>query len=312
MKILVTGGLGFQGTNLSKALLERDHHVWVLNTPSADAHKNLAWLKENTNTKNLNVIWGTIENKDLFERIVPIVDVVFHLAARVNVDESIESPDAFFNTNIMGTYNVLNYVVKHKKRIIMASTCEVYGGGKDLDESSNLYPKSPYGASKASADRIAYAYNQTYGIQVDIVRPFNVYGPLQKEGGRGAVIAIFFKKILDNQQISIHGDGKQGRDFIFIDDVVRGYLGILHSPNYNECRVFTFGTGVSTSVNEIVQHISEIVGKPLNTTNTPNRLGQIDYFIAKKNVQDYFGGAPMISIRKGLEKYYKFRFQDMS
>jgi len=309
VRYLITGGLGFQGTHLSKALLERKHTVFVLNTPSVHAKKNLDWLQQNTNTKELNVLWASITDTETLKRVVPQVDIIFHLAAKVNVDESIVNPDVFFETNIRGTYNILNLACEKKARVIMASTCEVYGGGDQLDEDSPIMPKSPYGASKAAADRIGFAYNKTFGIPIDIVRPFNVYGPLQKEEGRGAVIAIFFKKILMNEELRIHGDGAQSRDFIFINDVIRGYLGILNSPNKDACRIFTFGTGKATSINEIISTIENIVGHSVKKKYVEGRRGQVDNFVAKKSVNDYFGGTEQVSLQDGLSRYYLWRFK---
>lgn len=313
--ILITGGFGFQGTHLTKALLERGDKVYVINTPSKHAVRNRDWLgKQLTKEQsdNLEYVWTSITDTQCLERIVPKCDVIFHLAAKVNVDESIERPDVFYETNIKGTYNILNLAVDNDNtRVIMASTCEVYGGGDTLDENSNLQPKSPYGASKAAADRIAYAYNSTYKLPVDIVRPFNVYGPLQKEEGRGAVIAMFFKKVLNGETLTIHGDGTQGRDFIYVSDVVRGYLNILDRENTDEAKVWTFGTGINTSVNELTAMIIDITKASVPIKFVEGRRGQIDHFIAKHSVNDYFGGnEPMVTFREGLEKYYKFRWDD--
>ena len=313
-KYLITGFAGFQGTHLTKALLERGDIIYGINTPSKHAMRNYEWLKSQISSEqcnNLTAIWSSITDDQCLERLVPEVDAVFHLAAKVNVDESIERPDVFYETNIKGTYNILNLAVKNNTRVIMASTCEVYGGGDTLDENSNLMPKSPYGASKAAADRIAYAYNSTYKLPVDIVRPFNVYGPLQKEEGRGAVTAIFFRKVLNGETLTIHGDGTQGRDFIYVTDVIRGYLNILDTENKDQAKVWTFGTGVSTSVNDLTNMILEVTKSSVPITYVEGRRGQIDHFIARHSVNSYFGGTePMVSFREGIEKYYKFRWDD--
>lgn len=314
-KVLITGGLGFQGTHLSVELIKNGYKVFAINTPSVHAQRNLKWLektvgKECIDNKTFEHVWGSITDKHVMERLVPQVDIVFHLAAKVNVDESIELPDTTFETNIFGTYQILNFALKNNTRVIMASTCEVYGGGHQLDEYSLLNPQSPYGASKASADRIGYSYNCTYKLPVDIVRPFNVYGPLQKEGGRGAVISIFFKKIMNGEQLQIHGDGEQKRDFIFIEDVIRGYMGILNTENKDTCNIYTFGTGISSSVNDLVTHIGKITDVTPNAIHVEARKGQVSDFIAKNSVNDYFGGKNMITFYEGLKKYYEFRFKD--
>ena len=307
---LVTGGLGFQGTHLTSALIKNGDVVYVLNTPAEHAKKNLEILQKHNPlvelNKNLFVIWGSIEDSSIMERLVPQCQTVFHLAAKINVDESIERPEAFFETNIKGTYNILNWALKNKTRVILASTCEVYGGGEYLSENSILNPRSPYAASKAAAERIAYSYSTTYGLPVDIVRPFNVYGPLQKDGGHGAVIGIFTKKIKNDEEIQIHGDGHQGRDFIYIADVIKGYMDIYKSTPGVEAKVYTFGTGRDTSVNEIVAELEALMNKTANKKHVEGRKGQVTTFIAKNSLRTYFDEEEVLSFKEGLRRYYNW------
>ncbi len=309
-KILVTGGLGFQGTHLTQQLLREGHNIFVLNTPSVDAQRNLAWLLAHTPEasigENLHLLWGSVTEIELLERIIPQCSTVFHLAAKINVDESIQRPDSFLDTNVKGTANVLNWALKNKTRVILASTCEVYGGGENIDEDAMLNPKSPYAASKTAAERLAYAYAQTYGLKVDIVRPFNVFGPLQKAGGHGAVIAIFFQRIMNDEEIEIHGDGEQARDFIYIEDVARGYLEIFKNPRAAACNVYTFGSGIPTTVNQIVEHIERITGKKVKKRHVGERPGQVRSFIAKNSLRTYFDQERITPFEEGLRKYYAY------
>ncbi len=311
-KVLVTGGLGFQGTHLVSELIKNGDTVYVLNTPR-DGHaiKNLGILLEkNPQAKineNLFIIWGSIEDSSIMERLVPQCSTVFHLAAKINVDESIERPDAFFNTNIQGTYNILNWALKNNTRVILASTCEVYGGGTAIDENTLLNPRSPYAASKAAAERIAYSYSTTYGLPVDIVRPFNVYGPLQKDGGHGAVIGIFAKKMMNGEEIQIHGDGKQGRDFIFIKDVIKGYMDIYKSTPNPEAKVYTFGTGIDVSVNELVSVLENTLGVNANKKYVEGRKGQVTTFIAKNSLRTYFfNEGETTTFNEGIRQYVDY------
>lgn len=312
-KALVTGGLGFQGTHLVRALLLQGYTVYALNTPNEHAMQNLVWLRANVPGANdperLLIIWSSITDSECIERIMPQVSVVFHLAAKINVDESIERPRVFYETNVLGTMNVLDWAAKHHVRVILASTCEVYGGMDGLiDENSPLNPRSPYAASKAGADRMAYAYAQTYGLKVDIVRPFNVYGPLQKDAGFGAVIPMFFKRVMEGEPINIYGDGEQGRDFVYIEDVVRGYMHILAKEKTQPCDVYTFGTGVPTSVNRIVELIEAITGKKAKRNHIAARKGEVRVFIAKNTLKTYFSNEHITDITEGLRKYHVHRF----
>ena len=176
MRILVTGGGGFKGSHLSEKMLKEGHDVSILNTYSIISERNISPIKE-----SVNVIWGSITDSEIVDKSVRGHDVVFHLASRINVDESLQDPLAFFHANILGGYNILEAVKKNNNRLILASTCEVYGDGHDLEEGetlnehSELRPNSPYAASKAAIDRISYSYFKSFDTDVTIVRPFNIF-----------------------------------------------------------------------------------------------------------------------------------------
>jgi len=213
MKILITGGAGFQGSHLAESLLKKKHQVSILNTYSEIAVKNLSSISD-----KVNVIWGSVTDKETVEKSVRGHDVVFHLAARINVDESLQDPGAFVSVNVLGTYNVLEAVRKNGNRLILASSCEVYGDGhslkkgEKLSERAELKPNSPYAASKAAADRMAYSYFKSFGTDVTIVRPFNIYGERQKNGTFGALIPILVAKAMRGEDLTVFGDGSAERD----------------------------------------------------------------------------------------------------
>jgi dTDP-glucose 4,6-dehydratase len=175
MKILITGGAGFQGSHLSEFLLSQGHDVTVLNTYSKAIEPNIEHLQGQA-----RIVYGSITDKTIVDKTVRGHDVVFHLAANINVDESLKNPESFLDVNVMGTHNILEAVRENHARMIYASTCEVYGDGhalKDgelLDETAELSPNSPYAASKAAADRWCNAYHKSFGVNVTIVRPFNI------------------------------------------------------------------------------------------------------------------------------------------
>ena len=303
--ILITGGAGFQGSHLAEHFHKKGHEITILNTFSDRAkvllgQLNLPW----------HCVWGSITDRELVEKTIRDHDVVFHLAARINVDESIKDPEAFLATNVYGTYNVLEAVKKYDNRLIFASSCEVYGAPTEhilVNEKTELRPHSPYAASKAAADRLCFSYYKTYGINVTIVRPFNIYGERQKEGPGGAAVAIFVRKSLQNEPIIIFGDGSQTRDYLNIDDLVRAYdMVFQHKELAGE--TINFGTGKETSIREIAEYVS----KKLNTNieYKESRLGEVKSFVAADITKARsLGFEPRVNIWDGIDRYIEWRKQ---
>lgn len=306
MKILVTGGLGFQGSHIAEHLQSKGHTVTVLNT-----HSDRATAVLQSMAMQPKVVWGSITDRELVLKTVRDHDVVLHLAARINVDESIHDPRAFIDVNIYGTYYVLEAVKEVGNRLVFASTCEVYGAPtvqELINEQAELRPHSPYAASKAGADRLCFSYYKTYGIDVTIARPFNIYGERQKENVGGAAIAIFVKKALEGQPITIFGDGLQTRDYMHIDDLVRAYdLLITHEGLAGE--VFNFGTGVETSMKSIAEHIAKKLDGRVE--HKESRQGEVKSFIGaditKAKARLKF--EPNVSIWDGIDRYIAWRTQ---
>ncbi len=301
MKVLITGGAGFQGSHLAESLLEQGHTVTILNTYSDSSKKNL----ENI-LSSVPVIWGSITDKETVEKSVRGNDVVFHLAAHINVDESLSNPGVFLDANVLGTFNILESVRRNGARLIFASTCEVYGDGHDIkddervSESHEMRPNSPYAASKAAADRIIYSYFKSFDTDVTIVRPFNVYGERQKSGLYGALIPILVKRALEGKDLTVFGTGEATRDFSHIDDIVRGYTLVLNNNNLKG-KAVNIASGIDTSVKDIAHFISERMG--VGITNGPARPGEVMRFPADISFAKSIGYNPTISIWEGIERY---------
>ncbi len=305
MKILITGGAGFQGSHLTEHLLKAGHDVSILNTFSDHAESNIASFKDHA-----RMIWGSITDKEIVTKSMRGREVVFHLAARINVDESIEDPWSVVDVNVRGTYNVLEGVRREGCRMIHASTCEVYGapyeGEAAINEQHELRPYSPYAASKAGADRLCYAYYKTYGIPVTIVRPFNIYGERQKDGPGGAVIAIFTKQALLGKPIRINGDGHQTRDYLHVSDLVKAYQIILDHREM-EGQVVNFGSGAETSIKEIAEHIAASTGASIEYTAP--RPGEVERFLSDNRMAEKLGFKPTVGMSEGLDRYIAWRKQ---
>ena len=307
-KILITGGTGFQGSNLTQKLLSKGYDVVMLNTHSEKNETNIKRFK----LYDAKIVWGDINNKKILKKELKDIDLIVHTAAKIHVDDSIKNPTEYFKTNVMGTNNVLEVARHFNIPVIHVSTCEVYGFvDEDLVENSPLMPRSPYAASKAGADRMAYSYYTTYNMNVCIVRPFNVYGPGQKDGECGAVIPRWVTNLLNDKNIQIYGNGKQSREFIYIDDLISAYEIIIDkmlSGNSLAGEVINIGTGIDINIKYLAE-------KLCNKTNnlcskivySPSRSGEVKRFISNSDKMKSFNWFPKINLSEGLNEYLKWR-----
>ena len=297
MRVLITGGAGFQGSHLAERLVRSGHGVTVLSTLSAEAERNIARC-----ANDISVVWGSITDAEIVDKTVRDQDAVVHMAARVNVDESIDSPVVFLTVNVLGTYNVLEAVRKAGTRLVHASTCEVYGSStpSPLTESADLRPHSPYAASKAGADRLCFAYHKTYGIDVTIVRPCNIYGERQKSGRGGAVIPIFASLAAQGKPLTVFGTGEQGREFMHVSDVVAAYELVLERDDLKG-KVVNVGTGETAPVKEIAEFISAKTG--VGVQYQPARPGEVPGFELDSSLARRLGFAPEVKFWDGLARY---------
>jgi len=301
MKILITGGAGFQGSHLSEALLKKGHTITIINTFREEKLKNIESFKN-----SVNVVFGSITDPVLVEKTVSGHDVVFHLAANINVDQSLKDPKSFVDVNVVGTFNILEAVRANGIRMIHASTCEVYGDGHDLkanellDETAEMKPNSPYAATKAGADRLCYSYYKSFGVPVTIVRPFNIFGERQKSGTFGALIPILVRKAMTGDTLTVFGDGLATRDYLHVSDLVRAYELVLETIGL-EGKSINFGSGVNTSVNDIATYIAKKFNAEIK--HGPARPGEVQRFPADISYAKSLGFSPKISIYEGIDCY---------
>ncbi len=302
MKILVTGGAGFQGTHLVDALSALGHEVAVLNTPTPQAFLNQKYLKGKA-----AIIWGSITDPEIVTKAMRGKDVVFNLGARINVDESIQDPYGTLEVNVRGMMNVLEAARKVGTRVIHTSTCEVYGKPESvpIKENAELRPHSPYAATKAAGDRLCYAYFQTYKLPVTILRFFNVYGERQKESNFGAVIPIFVGRAMRGEPIKVFGTGMQTRDYIHISDVTAGYVAVLNHPELAG-EVVNFGTGAGVSIKDIAERVAQAFGAKVQYVEA--RPGEASEMIADSSkAKRLFGWEAKKKFNQGLDEYIVWR-----
>ena len=263
---------------------------------------NLRW-----STRQMkNVVIGDIRDTELVEFLVSRVDEVFHLAAQINVDYGNLHPQETFEINVGGTLNILEACRKFGKRLIYASTSEIYGTAQQetITEIHQLDAQSVYASSKLSADRLCKAYHDTFDVDVRILRNFNTFGTHQRFDSYGGVIAIFVDRALHNKPPIIFGDGKQERDYMWITDALRGYELIAEKGEPGQ--PINFGTGKTVSVNRIAELVCQITGcpKPIHTMARPGEVRRLRAGIDKAKK---LGFIPETNFEKCLEEYIKWK-----
>ncbi len=273
-KILLTGGAGFIGSNLTPLLIERGYHVKVFDNLSSGKLENLKCVENNP---NFEFIYGDIRNKAELSNALAEVEVVIHLAALIDVSASVSDPLLTHDVNVNGTLNILNEVKKcHIDKFVFASSTSVYGDTKILPVTENYptHPISPYAASKAACEAYLAAFSHCFAIDTIVLRFFNVYGPRNDNSPYSGVIKKFLKKAVANQPLLIEGDGEQTRDFIHVSDIAQAIVCSVEIPNV-KWGAFNVCTGRPTSINQLAEALSKITEKNLQIIHGPPRIGDI-------------------------------------
>lgn len=267
MRILITGGAGFIGSHLAEAYLEKGHEVYVIDDLSTGAIENIEHLRTNAFYKNRFFIHiDSIMNRDLMLELVGICDVVHHLAAAVGVQYILDNPLRSITTNIQGTEIVLELCNKFKKRVLIASTSEVYGKHTHapLVETDNIIygPSSKfrwsYAASKLMDEFMSLAYYRTTGLRVTIARLFNTVGPRQT-GNYGMVLPRFVHQALKNKPLTVYGDGNQTRTFTYVKDVIWAFMRLIEKEQAFG-QVFNIGGIEEISIRDLATKIIDACG----------------------------------------------------
>ncbi len=300
LNILVTGGAGFIGSNLVDRLITEGHKVAVIDNLSTGK-------KENINSKakfyNMDICDKAI--REIFKN--EKIDVVYHNAAQISVQKSINDPIFDGEVNILGTINVLEACNEAKvKKIIYSSTAAVYGDPEYLgiDENHPVHPISFYGISKYTPEQYIKTYSKLYNIDYTILRYSNVYGIRQDPRGEGGVIAIFMDKLFKDESPIIFGDGTATRDFIYIEDIVEANIKALFRGSKE---VFNIGTGKATSIRKLFYLMKEIMGIDVEVEYGNERDGDIkhSYFSINK-AKEILEWVPKYTLEEGLYKTIKY------
>lgn len=297
---LVTGGAGFIGSSLVRALLLRDCTVRVLDDFSSGRPENLKALGS-----KLSVIEGSLCDPEALREGMRGVRCCFHLGAIPSVPRSLKNPLATNRVNVEGTLQVLETARELEVgRVIIASSSSVYGNARELPlgESLPLNPISPYGVSKAAAELYARCYRNLYGLDVVVFRYFNVFGPRQDPASAyAAVIPRFFAKLLSGEPPVIFGDGLQARDFTYVDNVVQANL-LACDAEAPIGGVYNIACGSSTSVLNLARMANEILGTSIQPRHEAPRAGDILNSCADiTQAWRRLGYEPLVGVREGLE-----------
>ncbi len=270
---LVTGGAGFIGSHIAERLVKEGNVVKVLDNFFTGKRENLAPFLD-----KIELIEGDIRNAGLLAKAMNGVDYISHQAALRSVPKSVEEPLSYDQVNVGGTLNLLLSAREAKvKRVVFASSSSVYGDTNEFPqkESQELKVISPYAATKLAGETYCRVFSKIYGLETVSLRYFNVFGPRQDPASQyAAVIPIFIMRMLKDQPPQVHGDGKQSRDFSYIDNVVEANLLACRQPNIAG-EAFNIAGGASFSVLDIVENLNQIMGKEIKPGFTQARLGDV-------------------------------------
>ena len=313
MKVLVTGGAGFigrwvvrllvSGTDGSDEIRFVPPRVWVVDNLSSGFYQNIEEFQGNPNFAGLHV--EDVTDAEKMEALfAEKFDVCFHLAARINVQESIDEPGKAFHNDVVGTFRLLDLCRRHRTKMVLVSTCMVYDAatdGRGIDENHALRCASPYAASKLATEKLAESFFHAYGLPVVVLRPFNTYGPFQRTDGEGGVVGIFLERKLRGEDVLVYGEGTQTRDLLYVEDCARFIVMAGFSDRANG-RLLNAGLGADVSVNELARLI---VGDAKRIKHVPHLHPQAeiprlrcDYSEAAR----VLGWRPTVSLAEGIAR----------
>jgi len=291
---VVMGGAGFIGSHIVDALVAQGCTATVFDDLSSGKRENLG--------AGIALTVGDVRDKEAVAAVLSDgVDRVFHLAAQIDVRRAVDDPGLDAQVNVGGTINVLSACVEaHVRRFIMSSTGgALYGEPSRLpaNEQSAIQPLSPYGVSKYCAEQYIEYFHRMYGLETVILRYANVYGPRQDPNGEAGVVGIFARRILLGQSCIVYGDGEQTRDFVFVDDVARANMFAMQGP----LGTFNIGTGVETSLNQLLAAVESVVGHPVARDYAPARAGEVQRIaLNAEKARHELGWKPSVSLEDGL------------
>ncbi|HTZ05085.1 MAG TPA: NAD-dependent epimerase/dehydratase family protein [Gaiellaceae bacterium] len=303
-RVVVTGGAGFIGSNLVRALLGRGDEVRVLDNFSTGNRANLDGL-------GVEIVEGELRSYERVHNAVRKADVVYHLGALGSVPRSVQDPLTSSAVNVEGTLNVLLAARDEGvRRVVFSSSTSVYGSSRTLPtaEDEPCDPISPYGVAKLAAERYCISFSRVYeSFETVVLRYFNVFGPRQSPFSQyAAAVPLFIRAVAAGEPVTINGDGEQSRDFTYVDNVVDATLRAGDTPGVSG-EIFNVAAGAPATVNAVADTIGAILGKPVEKVNLPPRPGDIrDSWADLSKAERLLGYAPAVALEEGLRRTIEF------
>ena len=305
-KILITGACGFIGSHLTEFMLNKGFKVTAYDLYNSKG--SVGWLENIRKNKKLEIVLGDVRDYKSTLDLVKKTDYVFHLAALISIPYSYNAPYSFFQTNVEGTYNLLEACRVTKKKIIITSTSEVYGSGRffPMNESHPLNAQSPYAASKISADQLALSYNRSYNTQVNIIRPFNTFGPRQSSR---AIIPNILKQAISKDIINL-GNLSSKRDLLYVSDLCEAYYSLFKREK-KFGKIYNVGTEKTHSILQIINKIEKTLNKKVKIKVEKKRIRPVKSEVDKllcdfKKIKKEVLWEPKIDLLKGIKKTYSW------
>jgi nucleoside-diphosphate-sugar epimerase len=304
-KALVTGGAGFVGSHLAEALVRQRCAVTVLDNLASGHLSNLDAV-----SRQIDFVQGDIQDEALLDKLVTGCDAVFHQAAVVSVTRTVKEPVASAQVNDLGTIKVLDAARRNGvRRVVLASSSAVYGDSPQLPKTEALVPAplSPYAVQKLTNEYYADLYFRLYGLETVCLRYFNVYGPRQDPASPySGVISIFMTRACETQPPVIYGDGRQTRDFVFVQDVVRANL-LAAAREAARGRVFNVGAGQAVEINALWRMIAGLARITVSAQYREPRPGDIVHSLAGiQSAREELGFQPTVSLDEGLRRTFEW------
>jgi len=306
MKVLVTGGAGFIGSHVVDRLVQEGHEVVIVDNLSTGKRRN---LNRAAQFYKLDIQSWRLERVFRNER----PNIVMHLAAQMDVRKSVEDPMFDAQVNILGTLNILQQAVRHgvRKVVFSSSGGAIYGEQEvyPAPESHVTNPLSPYGLSKLCGEQYLSYFQRVNGLQAVSLRYANVYGPRQDPEGEAGVVAIFIQKLLNNEQPVINGNGRQTRDFVFVDDVVEANLAVMGQETQG---TYNVGTGLETSINDLFRILVQHTGSTCKEVHGPTKKGeQSRSVIDSTKLRHELSWEPRTDLSGGLKRTVEYFREQM-
>ena len=314
MKMLITGGAGFIGANATLGFLNQVEKIYVYdNFSRITSEINARFLAKQSS--KIRIIEGDVKDFVKLKDLVKKVDIVLHLAGQVAVTNSLKDPKADFDTNLIGSFNVLEAARRFNPKITLlyASTNKVYGNlskikidkQKGIDETTPIDLYSPYGCSKGAADLYFLDYYRSYGIKTVVFRQSCIYGPWQYGLEDQGWLAFFALQIINKKPITIFGNGKQVRDLLYIYDLIKLYRLVVEQVDKAKGNAFNVGGGPENSLSllQAISLLEKQIGQKAKLSFGPKRLGDQDYFASNNNkAKKLLSWRPEIFVKNGLDK----------